>query len=107
MEAAAVNKRRNNRADKRRPIVPKGALRLSTNLKLDLGREARYSNNAGDYVCNYSMYVILDFLKRRRLPTRFVFIHVPYRYDPRMAARQLMKAVGKMKLAISKTSPSS
>jgi pyrrolidone-carboxylate peptidase len=93
IEVAAANKRRNNRAEKPRPIVPNGALRLSTNLKLDLGRRARASHNAGDYVCNYSMYVILDFLRKRRRPTRFAFVHVPCRYDPGLATRLLMAAL--------------
>jgi pyroglutamyl-peptidase len=106
MEMGAANKRRNNRAEKTRPIVPNGALRLPANLKLDLGREARPSRNAGDYVCNYSMYVMLDFLNKHRLPTRFAFVHVPYRYDPRLAARLLIKAVRKTKAAISRLSRS-
>jgi pyrrolidone-carboxylate peptidase len=104
-ETTAANKRRNHRAEKPRPIVPNGARRLSTNLKLDLGRQARASHNAGDYVCNYSMYVILDYLRKRRRPTRFAFVHIPCRYDPRLAARLLMKAIGKTRAAVSRPSP--
>lgn len=93
IEAMAVNKKRNSKREKPRPIVQGGARRLLTNLKLNGGRQARFSDNAGDYVCNYSMYVILDFLKRRRLPSRFGFIHIPHRYELKKAVRILVKVI--------------
>jgi pyrrolidone-carboxylate peptidase len=65
-----------------------------------LGPQGKASNKAGDYVCNYSMYVILDFIKRRRLPIRFGFIHIPQKYDDKKAMRLLEKAIGKIKAAI-------
>ncbi|MBI2229137.1 MAG: hypothetical protein HYU46_08565, partial [Deltaproteobacteria bacterium] len=52
--------------------------------------------NASDYVCNYSMYVILDYLKRCRLPIRYGFIHIPHDYDPRKASRILSRVIGKI-----------
>jgi pyrrolidone-carboxylate peptidase len=67
-----------------------------TNLRLKLGKQARSSNNAGDYVCNYSMYVILDHLKRHRLSIPHGFIHIPCRYDPIKAIRVLEKAIGRI-----------
>lgn len=100
IEVQAVNRRRHHKGEKARPIVPGGALRLRTNLRFDLGRRARLSQNAGDYVCNYSMYVVLDFLKRSRAPIRFGFIHVPHRYDAATAVRMLAKAIGKITPAI-------
>jgi hypothetical protein len=57
IETQAVNKRRHRREEKARPIIPGGPPRLRTNFKLNLGRQGKSSNNAGDYVCNYSMYV--------------------------------------------------
>ena len=99
IEARAVNKRRNERKEKTRPIVPSGSRMLLTNLRFNLGPAGRPSNNAGDYVCNYSMYVILHFLKRRRLPIPFGFIHIPCRYDERKAARLLVKAIAEMRAA--------
>ena len=66
---------------------------------LDLGRHGRPSTRAGDYVCNYSMYIILDFIKRRGRKVRFGFIHIPYSYDPGMAARLLLQAMDKMETA--------
>ena len=97
IEAQAVNKRRNHKWENAKPIVPRGARRLSTSLGLNLGRQGRFSKNAGDYVCNYSMYVILDFLKRRRLPIRFGFIHIPQGYNAATAVRILLKAISKLR----------
>jgi len=77
------------------PILMEGKRTLSTNLKLDPGRETRSSKDAGEYVCNYSMYIILDYLKRRRLDVPFGFIHVPHNYDSRKAIRFLQKVIGK------------
>ena len=93
VETTAVNKRRNEKTERTQAIVVSGAKTLWTNLKLNLGAQARFSRNAGDYVCNYSMYVILDYLQRRRLPIPFGFIHIPHDYDKRKAVRLLWKAM--------------
>jgi pyroglutamyl-peptidase len=99
IEAQAANKRRAHQSGAAKPIRPGGAPRLRTNLELDLGRHGRNSRRAGEYVCNYSMYVILDFLKRHQLPVRFGFIHIPHRYDEKKAMRILAKAIDKIELA--------
>ena len=96
VETQAVNRRRHYKGERARPIVPSGALRLRTHLRFELGPQARLSQNAGDYVCNYSMYVVLDFVKRRRAPIRFGFVHVPRGYDAARAVRLLAKAIGRI-----------
>jgi pyroglutamyl-peptidase len=97
IERQAVNKRRNEKSDEPRRILPGGPARLRTNLKLTLG--GRYSNNAGEYVCNYSMYLMLDFINRRHLPICYGFVHIPYRYDYKKALRLLANAIGKIEAA--------
>ena len=99
IERRAVNKRRNDKGEKTKPIVRDGPRQLPTSLELNIGSPARFSRNAGDYVCNYSMYVILDYLKRRRVPVRFGFIHLPHDYDTRKAKRILLKAVDRFEAA--------
>jgi pyrrolidone-carboxylate peptidase len=42
------------------------------------------------------MYVILDFIKRRRLPVRYGFIHVPHQYDAKKAIRLLLEAIDRI-----------
>jgi pyrrolidone-carboxylate peptidase len=99
IESQAINRRRNNPNGKGIPIITGESPRLRTNLKLALGPQGKASNKAGDYVCNYSMYMILDFIKRRRLPIHFGFIHIPQKYDDKKAMRLLEKAIGKIKAA--------
>ena len=93
METSAKNRRRDGGDVNPRPIVRGGAPKLFPDLRLSLRGHGRLSRDAGDYVCNYSMYVILDFIKRQRLPVRFGFIHVPRRYDAEKALRTLRRAV--------------
>jgi pyrrolidone-carboxylate peptidase len=97
IEKGALNHRRNSKRARARPIFRSGHHKFSTDLRLPLGSQARFSNNAGDYVCNYSMYVILDYLARRSLPIRYGFIHIPHRYDPVKASRILAQAIRRMK----------
>ena len=87
IETRAINKRRGSKKEKARPIVRGGAPKLFTDLRPELGRHARRSRNAGDYVCNFSLYIILETLRRHRLATRCGFIHIPYDYDLGRAAR--------------------
>jgi len=96
IETRAINKRRGSKKEKAQPIVRGGARKLFTDLRPELGRYARHSRNAGDYVCNFSLYVILETLRRRRLATRCGFIHIPYDYDPGKAARLVDGALARM-----------
>jgi pyroglutamyl-peptidase len=99
IESQALNRRRNDKHKKAKPIVRGGPRRLPTSLRLGLGLRARPSRNAGDYVCNYSMYVILDYLKRRRVPVRFGFVHIPHDFDPGRASPILAKAIDSIEAA--------
>lgn len=93
VEARAVNQWRVDIKNRPRTIIKGVAPKLLTTLNLDLIQGARVSYDAGNYVCNYSMYVVLDYLSRRRPEVRFGFIHIPHGYDPEKAARLLLKAI--------------
>lgn len=93
IERRAVNRRRENKGEQARPIRAGGRKWLATSLRWNRGRQAWISHDAGDYVCNYSMYVILDHVKRHRLPTRFGFIHIPYDYNLARARHFFLKVV--------------
>jgi pyroglutamyl-peptidase len=93
IEMSALNRRRNPTVGTVKEIVPNGMPRLATSLKLKLGRSAKASKDAGDYVCNYSMYVILDYIKRRNLPTLYGFMHVPHSYDAELAVRLVQRVI--------------
>ena len=93
-ESQALNHRRARPAEKPRKISIGGPMRLPTTLALKVGRRAGRSCNAGDYVCNFSMYVMLDHLRRNALDARYGFIHIPHDCDPAKAAELLEKILG-------------
>jgi pyrrolidone-carboxylate peptidase len=103
LEARARNQRRGSKRVPLRSIRRDGPRWLATTLKLKAGRQARRSNNAGDYVCNYSMYVALEHIRRKRLQTRFGFVHIPHDFNRREARRyvlDLLKAVSREPSAV-------
>jgi pyroglutamyl-peptidase len=95
IERQALNGRRARRQQKRRPILPGGPKKRPTNLRLSsaaLGG-AELSGSPGDYVCNFSMYVILDYLERHGCKAEFGFIHIPHDYPLAKAARSVRKVL--------------
>ncbi|HEY2986925.1 MAG TPA: hypothetical protein VGL11_04315 [Candidatus Binatia bacterium] len=96
IEQRAVNRRRNQKIEKARPIVRGGPKRLATTLKLEksvLGKHVKLSSDAGDYVCNFSIYVMLDHLRRHHQNVKFGFVHVPHGYDVKRAVRFIARAL--------------
>ncbi len=93
VEKRAANRMRKNNRGRPEPVVSGGAKWLRTTLALKNGPGGRFSSDAGDYVCNYSMYVILDHLKREGLQTPFGFVHIPHRYSPAKAGRYVQRIV--------------
>ncbi|MGH7769738.1 MAG: hypothetical protein ACREQP_20000 [Candidatus Binatia bacterium] len=94
IERRAVNKRRNHKQEKPRSILRAAPKSIPITLQLEksaIGERAKISYDAGDYVCNFSMYVILDYLWRNSPDTRFGFIHVPRDYDSKRAAKFVEK----------------
>jgi len=84
IERTAVNRRRNSRDEVPEKIDPNGPGKIHVNLKIAPGSGLRVTYNAGDYVCNFSMYVLGRYCAERNI--RYAFIHVPMRIDPKVAA---------------------
>jgi pyroglutamyl-peptidase len=96
IERQAANRRRTRPGVSSRHILPSAPQRLLTTLRLRIGGEARRSTEAGDYVCNFSMYVMLDHIRRKRLDIHYGFIHIPHDYDVLKATRLVEKIVGRL-----------
>lgn len=86
VESQAVNRRRVRANSASKKISAGSPARLETTLPLAIGRQARRSADAGDYVCNFSMYVMLDHIRRTGVDCRYAFIHIPYDREPEAAA---------------------
>lgn len=91
VESRARNRRRTSKLDRPRLIFKDKPKSLPTTLAIRAGRWAEISKDAGDYVCNYSMFVLLDEIGRRKMKTRFGFIHIPHDYDQRKARRCVLR----------------
>ena len=102
IERRAVNKRRKDKKERARPILRGQPQRLATTLRLkELSlKQTKISVDAGDYVCNFSMYIILDYLRRYQPDARFGFIHVPHDYDPKRAVKFVRKVLRALKNAV-------
>ena len=93
VETCARNRRRVSKLAPPRPICKDKPKLLPTTLPIRPGRVSGSSNNAGDYVCNYSMYVLLEEIDRRRMRTLFGFIHIPHDCDVRKANRSVERVL--------------
>ena len=79
IERRAVNRKRESREEEPRPIAREGPERLHVNLKILRGPNMRVSYDAGDYVCNFSMYVYIRYCVHRGI--KFAFLHIPMNAD--------------------------
>lgn len=87
VEARAKNRRSAGKGDKPKAIVGSGPKTRPTTLKIKSGRWIGKSTNAGDYVCNYSMFILLQEIARKDLKIPFGFVHIPHDYEPQKASR--------------------
>lgn len=96
IETRALNRRRARKGARARPIRERGPRWLPTTLELNLGPGVQRSNNAGDYVCNFSAYVMLDHFTRSSAKARLGFVHVPYDFPVRQATRVVVRALRRL-----------
>ena len=57
------------------PINPSGATALQTNLDIPLLADTELTDDAGEYVCNFSMYVGMEYAISHDL--KYGFLHIP------------------------------
>lgn len=111
LETRAGNRRRAGKKAKARAIRKDGARWLPTTLNTKLGRRVKRSNSAGDYVCNFSMYIMLDLIEREAVKTQFGFMHIPHNVTLPEAVRAVAGVLKKFGLwsgiAIPKSTPDS
>lgn len=93
VETRARNRRRARKQDRPRQILKDKLMSLPTTLAIRAGGWAGISKDAGDYVCNYSMFVLLDAIGRRRMKTRFGFIHIPHHCGHQKARRYVQRVL--------------
>jgi pyroglutamyl-peptidase len=98
IESRAINHKRANKMGPVKPIRQSGADFLPTTLDIKLGPQIGRSDDGGDYVCNYSMYVILDYISRSAGEVKFGFLHIPQDVDPRKGTALVARAIAQIQL---------
>jgi len=79
------------RGEPLRRVSESGPEHRLASLRLPLDARTTVSRDAGTYVCNFSMYVCLEYCAARG--SRYGFIHVPRGYDPAAAADYVREAI--------------
>jgi pyrrolidone-carboxylate peptidase len=90
LERKAVN-RFGHRGGPWRQISPSGPPACFADLRLPETAATRVTCDAGTYVCNFSMYLTLEYCRRRGC--RFAFVHIPRHGDIRAVAAYLRYAI--------------
>ncbi len=93
VETRAINRRRSDKSRVAQPISAGGETWLPSTLPLSVTRPSAKSINAGDYVCNYSMYVMLEEIERQDHHGYFGFVHIPFDHDLPAACRYVERLV--------------
>lgn len=90
IERRALNLWKVRKQDRPQTILKNRPAKLKVNLKLKKDNNSWLSYNGGQYVCNFSMYVILNFLRDNK-KTKYGFIHIPKNYDVTKATKFVIK----------------
>jgi pyrrolidone-carboxylate peptidase len=90
LEKKAVNLMQGPGGNERK-IDDSGPAVRRANLVLPENKQTTITYDAGTYVCNYSMYICLEYCERQA--AQFAFMHIPMNYDPRRAAGYLQRAI--------------
>lgn len=78
-----------NKNSATKPILKSGLKYEVASFKPKLVKNMIYSENAGHYVCNFCIYTILREVRLKKLKTRLCFLHIPGKYGPGRAFRDI------------------
>lgn len=89
IERKAKNIRKIKKDEKLR-IIDKGSKEMFVNIKIKDDKNSRISYNAGWYLCNFSMFVILKNIKKKQ---KYAFFHIPKDYDVKKATNYFTRII--------------
>jgi len=95
VETRAINRRRSSKTSAPRPISTGGEAWMPATMPISVTRPSAKSINAGDYVCNFSMYVMLQEIERQSHHGHFAFVHIPFDHVLQAACRYIERVVDK------------
>lgn len=85
IERKAQNQRRNHLESNTHRIAKNGPEHLFCNSSVNKPEGTTVTYDAGTYVCNFSMYVCLEYCIPKGVP--YTFLHIPVGANPKQAAR--------------------
>ncbi len=77
-------------------INKKGPKEYLVNLKFKKLKESRTSYDAGTYVCNFLIYTIMDYIKKKNLASKFAFIHIPKDFQLKIGVKIIEKLLNQL-----------
>ncbi|GEM_PF-5042702 len=84
------------KAKVKKVINPKGPKQYLVNLKLKKIPRIKISYDAGKYLCNFTTYTIMDFIKKESLKTKFAFLHIPKNYKLKRTVKIIEKLLSQI-----------
>ena len=81
IERKAKNIIKLKKEKKSRRISKNSKKEFFTSLKIPKTKETTIAHNAGTYICNFSMYSIIEHIAKNNENIKFAFLHIPKHYD--------------------------
>lgn len=97
IERKAKNIYEKERPTGRKVINPKGQKEIFLNWKPKTPRGVRISYDPGEYLCNFTMYCLMNYINKNNLKTKFTFIHIPNDYSLQKATKIIQEIISEIK----------
>lgn len=96
IERKAFNQMRDNKQDVLSVINPGGPQYLFSTLPIKIDKDSRISYSAGRYVCNYSMYICMEYIRDNQLNIPYTFLHIPKDFKIDFIKSYLLNLIGEL-----------
>ncbi len=93
IERKAKNIYKDKKNPTKKEIKRTGPNQYLVNLKIKKTTDTKISYNAGEYICNFTMYIVMDWIYENKSPIKFGFIHIPYNLEFKRAIKIIKKLI--------------
>ena len=91
IERKAKNIIKLKKEKKSRSINKNAGEALFVNLSIDKTKGTTTAYNVGTYVCNFTMYIIINYINKHNKNIKFAFLHIPKSYNVNKGMRIINK----------------
>lgn len=93
IETKAKNIYEKERPEIKKIIDPRGPKEIFLNWRPKAPKGVRISRDSGEYLCNFTMYCLMSYIKKNNLKTKFTFIHIPRGYNLQKAVKVIQEII--------------